>query len=283
MALLAVLALLAACGDDDDDAAVAGTTTVVTAPSGGPAATTAPVTTPDGAPAPTTPPDALTTTIAPPAPASPDVSGRPGSAAAFFLRPAPARSIVVEVSAEAGAEPSSGTVEHIAATLGSVSGKGVRTSNGGAISGRDAWTAVDLREAADTAAQTPQGEEAVLRILFVRGRYADADNVLGVAVRADVAAIFSDSVQESASPLVGPAAIETAVTTHEIGHLLGLVDLHLETGRGDPEHPGHSTNRDSVMYWAVESTLVTDLLAGGPPRDFDDADRTDLTAIRNGG
>ena len=67
---------------------------------------------------------------------------------------------------------------------------------------------------------------------------------------------------------------------HEVGHLLGLVDLVLDTGRADPEHPGHSSNRSSVMYWAVESTLITDVLAGGPPRDFDADDLRDLAAIR---
>ena len=79
------------------------------------------------------------------------------------------------------------------------------------------------------------------------------------------------------------AAIEDAVTMHEVGHLLGLVDLYLETGRADPEHPGHSRNTRSVMYWAVESNLVADLLTGGPPKDFDNDDLADLQSIRNSG
>lgn len=283
VALVAVLALLAACGDDDDEVGVdESTTTVVSAPSGGSTATTSPITTPDGSPAPTAPFGAPETTVAAETPASPDVGGPPGSAAAFFLRPDPAASVVVEVSAEEGAQPSSGTITHVASTLEGVSGKTVRTTRGGAIAGQNAWTSAELRAAADAAAVTRQGERAVLRILFVHGDFADAENVLGVAVRADVAVIFADAVQESASPIVGPDAIETAVTMHEVGHLLGLVDLHLETGREDPDHPGHSTNRSSVMYWAVESTLVTDLLTGGPPRDFDDTDRADLAAIRRG-
>jgi hypothetical protein len=36
------------------------------------------------------------------------------------------------------------------------------------------------------------------------------------------------------------------------------------------------------MYWAVESSLVTQVLAGGPPRDFDAEDLADLAALRNG-
>jgi hypothetical protein len=84
-------------------------------------------------------------------------------------------------------------------------------------------------------------------------------------------------------PLVGSSGIESAVVTHEVGHLLGLVDLFLHTGRQDPDHPGHSTDQNSVMYWAVESNLVADLLTGGPPKDFDNADLADLQTIRNSG
>jgi hypothetical protein len=73
------------------------------------------------------------------------------------------------------------------------------------------------------------------------------------------------------------------VVTHEVGHLLGLVDLVLHTGRQDPEHPGHSRNQQSVMFWAVESSLITDVLTGGPPTNFDDDDRADLAAIRSNG
>lgn len=279
--LVTVLLLPVACGDDDDPA-VSSDTTVATTAAGGSPGTTATVTTPDGAPVPTTPSGAPVTGSPQPAPASPNLSGPPGSGAAFYLRPAPASSIVVEVSAEAGAAPQSGTISHVTSTLADVSGKPVSTAGGGALPSREAWTSADLRAAADAAAVTPDGDRAVLQLLFVHGRYADAENVLGVAVRADVAAIFSDAVEASASPIVGPGAIEAAVTMHEVGHLLGLVDLHLDTGREDPEHPGHSTNSGSVMYWAVESTLVTDLLTGGPPRELDDADRADLAAIRDG-
>ena len=283
LALLATALVVGACGNDDDPAlsGVTTTSTAATAP-GDAEGTTAPATTPGGAPLPTTATGETVTTVPPATPASPDVSGSPGSAAAFYLRAAPATSIVLEISAESGAEPAGGTVDHLRATLAEVSGKPVTVAGGGALPSREAWTADQLRAAADAASSARQGERAVVRLLFVHGRYAEADNVLGVAVRADVAAIFSDAVEESASPLIGAGAIEAAVTTHEVGHLLGLVDLHLKTGRADPEHPGHSRNEGSVMYWAVESTLVTDLLTGGPPRDFDDADRADLAAIRNG-
>jgi hypothetical protein len=59
--------------------------------------------------------------------------------------------------------------------------------------------------------------------------------------------------------------------------------LAVDTDREDPEHPGHSRSRESVMYWAVESNLIAELLGAGPPTDFDDADRADLAALRSGG
>jgi hypothetical protein len=150
-----------------------------------------------------------------------------------------------------------------------------------ASDGRE-WTAAAI--ASTAAARTPSAtaDSALLQILYLGGRYADDDGVLGISVNARVFAVFSDEVAKAATGLVGSERIELAVSIHELGHLLGLVDLYLRTGRADPEHPGHSTNPQSVMYWAVESDVVTDLLTGGPPVDFDRADLADLAVIRDG-
>jgi hypothetical protein len=261
---------------------VPGTTTTTVAAQPGP-------TTGAGMPAPsphaTRPPGQPVTTVASAAVprASTRVDGPPGSAAPLYLRPQPATSIVIEVSSADGAAPSQATLDHVTAVVHDASGKPVSVRAGSPPPAHDAWTADDVRAAADATTVVPQGgDRAVLHLLFVRGRWADDENVLGISVRGDVAAVFEDQIAGAADPLVGPGAIEVSVTTHEVGHLLGLVDLYLNTGRHDPQHPGHSTNKGSVMYWAVESTLVTDLLTGGPPRDLDDADRADLAAIRGG-
>jgi hypothetical protein len=128
----------------------------------------------------------------------------------------------------------------------------------------------------------PQGGTgAVIRLLYLRGSSSDAEGALGLAVRGDVAAVFADEVRAAATPLIGSDAIERAVSLHEVGHLLGLVDLFLQTGRADPEHPGHSPSQDSVMFWAVESGLFADVM-GDLPQDFDAADLADLAMIRRG-
>jgi hypothetical protein len=149
--------------------------------------------------------------------------------------------------------------------------------------GARSWTADDIRATADAAATVPQGNgRGVLRLLQLHGTFEGSDEVLGVAVRGDVIAFFPDSIDGSATPLVSAAAIEDAVVLHELGHVLGLVDLARDTGRADPDHPGHSKNTKSVMYWAVESSLVGQVLSGPPPKDFDADDLADLRALRNG-
>ena len=273
--VVALLVLAAACGSDDDPSVAIeeSTTTSVTTP---------------GQP----PDDAQPGTTAAPGPGAVmpttdssgdvDTTGPPGSAAAHLLRPSPSGTLVVEISSEDGAAPADGTLRHLANVLVDVTGKGVTIERGATPPSRGAWSSADVRAAARASASVPQGDPAVIRLLFVHGQHAESDTILGVAVNGDTAAVFVDRVRDSASPLVGAGAIETAVTVHEVGHLLGLVDLAIDRDREDPEHPGHSSNRGSVMYWAVESSLVLDLLTGGPPRDFDADDRADLAAIRAG-
>lgn len=298
--LLVAAALVAACGTDaDPETSPEATTATAPAPVEGTsdASLPSPVLDPAGAPgnpvapvadvpgdgdtAPTTTVDAGTATTAPVA--SAPEPGPVGAYAAFYLRPAASSSIVVQVLAQRGAGPDPATVQRVTATLGDVSGKPVAattTSLGGEAP--RSWTADELRALADSAVVAQSVERAVLTLLFVRGGFADNQQAVGVAVRSDVAAVFAERIDEAAGVLGNRSAVEEAVAVHEIGHLLGLVDIVLDTGRADPEHPGHSPNRRSVMYHAVESTLLGSVLTGGPPREFDQADLDDLARIRNG-
>ncbi|MDP9403031.1 MAG: M10 family metallopeptidase domain-containing protein, partial [Actinomycetota bacterium] len=207
----------------------------------------------------------------------------PGTFATILLRPQPAARLVLEVLQEEGAEPQPATVGHLARVLQDSSGKPVSVATVALPAGGGAVTSDEVRALGDRYGRSAQGGgQAVVRMLFLGGQLRGEDAALGAAVRGDTAAVFVEQVRASSGPLVGASALEQAVATHELGHLLGLVDLVRSTGRADPEHPGHSPNRGSVMYWAIESDLVTSVLTGPPPRDFDAADRADLTAIRSG-
>jgi hypothetical protein len=201
-----------------------------------------------------------------------------------LLQPGNGNRIVVEVRAQEGAAPIAGTLSHVTGVLHDASGKTVATDGiRGVGGGARAWTASEIADAADAVDRfTEGGSQVVVRLLFLHGSFGGDESILGVAVRGDVAAIFSDQVDAAAGLLVSPRVVEDAVTIHELGHLLGLVDLVLHTGRADPAHPGHSTNKDSVMYWAVESDVISQLLDGGIPNDFDAQDRADLARIRAG-
>ena len=224
------------------------------------------------------------TTTRPTAPVDTGARGGPGAYARTLLQPQRSERIVVELLVQQGAAPRQATRDHVTSVLRDASGKPVTVDGPVALPAGDGTTTdAEIRELADRhgrAAQTT--ERAVVRLLFLNGRYVPEDGVLGVAVRGDTAAVFSQQVRNTSRPL--PAdALEVAVTTHEVGHLLGLVDLVLHTGRQDPKHEGHSPNEESVMYWAIESSLVFQVLSGPPPRDFDADDRRDLATIRNSG
>lgn len=289
VATVGVALLLASCGSSDPSAhpvvssvpeadGAGTTTTIVVGPDG---SSTVLSDAGDGAE-----PTTVTSLAAPHVgggPASLDPSGPPGSFAPALLSPSGSSAIDVEVRSQSGAEPGQESIDHLASVLRTVSHKPVGTNGGATVAGGGHdWSADELR-ALVPSAPSPAGGRAQLTLLFVHGTLGGDKGVLGVAIRGDLAAIFIDRVNASATPLVGSSGIETAVVTHEVGHLLGLVDLYLHTGRQDPDHPGHSTDTHSVMYWAVESDLVADLLQGGPPREFDDADTADLATIRNGG
>ena len=50
----------------------------------------------------------------------------------------------------------------------------------------------------------------------------------------------------------------------------------------DPDHPGHSNNEESVMYWAVESSEISNIISGQLPDEFDQDDLDDLAGLKAG-
>lgn len=209
-----------------------------------------------------------------------DDLGSVGSAARSILRKDPFTEIVLEIAFVAGREPSPGAISHLTNVLAAVTGKSI-TAQEREISGRGgAYSAADIRELSKNRSTRSRAPTVAIWIAYLDGKLTDNSDALGAAVAATVAVIFPDQI-DTISALVQPGAVERAALAHEVGHLLALVNIGYQSksDHEDPEHPNHSSNRSSVMYWAVESLSVANIFAGGPPDDFDEADREDLQML----
>lgn len=203
-----------------------------------------------------------------------------------YLRASPARSLVVEVDWMSGRKPAASSLEHLETVLrrelAKPDGVSVRLGDEMATS-RTSWTVGGLVVAErQFRRERSSGSRATMWVAFVGGSFADGPSALGAAFTASAAVIFRDRIDDAASALLLASEIERSVLTHEAGHLLGLVNIGYVSSidHEDRDHPKHSSNRGSVMFWAVEDLSVRNLLSGGPPDDFDTADRADLAMLR---
>jgi hypothetical protein len=282
--LIAGLILIAACGEPADAPFAPNVPTPTS--SAGASHRAAPPTSKPGASAAagrTAPPRA--TEVAAPKPVD---GGIPGDNAPAFLRGSVPR-LVVEVDAVQGRAPERGTVDIVRTRLEAVAEKpgGIDVLATETIPvHHDSWSLEDLRAAEDRYRDTHNSARvASLYLLFVDGT-APKEGAIGLTYSGSSAALFADQIEEASTLLISDSAIERAVTVHEVGHLLSLVNLGYTSSRDheDPEHRGHSDNTDSVMFWAVDNIGVATLLGGRtePPTEFDRDDLADLADVRAG-
>ena len=128
------------------------------------------------------------------------------------------------------------------------------------------------------------GNEFVIHILYLNGEFEDNENTLGLAYKGSSFAMFQEKIEDAAFLFISAEDIEKSVLVHEYGHLLGLVNMGYTSPHDheDPEHPHHSNNEESVMYWAIESQDFYNQLDGEPPNNFDSYDLDDLNLMRQG-
>lgn len=145
----------------------------------------------------------------------------------------------------------------------------------------DVYSLEDVVAASSEHRDRFSGDGAVaLHVLVLAGRF-EQQGVTGAAFHATALALFPQETRNVLPPGAELRAFEIAVAIHELGHIFGLVN---RTGVGefheDPDHPGHTADEDSVMYWAVENPSVGEIFRTGPPTEFNDADRREMDMIR---
>ena len=132
--------------------------------------------------------------------------------------------------------------------------------------------------------QSKSGNKFVIHILYLNGEYEDNDQTLGLAYSGSSFALFKEKIEDSAFLLISSTDIEKSVIVHEFGHLLGLVNNGYQSPHNheDSQHPHHSDNDESVMYWAIESQDIGNQIDGEPPNNFDSDDLDDLRLMKEG-
>jgi len=128
------------------------------------------------------------------------------------------------------------------------------------------------------------GNTFIIHILYLNGEYQDNDQTLGLAFKGSSFVLFKEKIEDASFLLISDKDIEKSVIVHEFGHLLGLINNGYQSPHDheDPEHPNHSNNEDSVMYWAIESQDIANQIDGEPPNNFDLDDLDDLERMKEG-
>ncbi len=230
---------------------------------------------------------------------------------AQLIRSAPYAALALEIDSVPGQEPVPGMADEVAAALETIVAKpgGVTTVEDGdlASQGDDhAWSFSELNTlAGDTFDLEVPADTIKIHVLFVDGHY-DGDEpgrrVLGIAWGHKSIVMFKQSLTASCNGGLNAllnaatrqavcAAAETSVLTHEIGHLLGLVDNGLAMVQPhrdpDPAHGAHDASDACVMYWAYQGEEAVDLMReavlGGSTSvpSFDAACLDDVAAVRD--
>lgn len=217
-------------------------------------------------------------------PINPENDKSVGYSAYDFLNSSPYTSLKVEIQYMPGYQPDGPAVNNLLSFLNTNLNKttGITLSQAEIPSGNR--VSYSLQDIAGIEKQYRtaynSGNQLSLYILVTDGNYAD-NNVLGVAYRNTSFSIFGKKINSNSGG-VGQASrtkVVSSVLEHEMGHLLGLVDLgspmminHVD-GNG-----GHCNNDQCLMYYATETTDVLGFLITGSIPTLDDACKEDLKA-----
>ncbi len=211
-----------------------------------------------------------------------------GASANELLASTKYTSLKIEVQYMTGFAPDAAALNHLqsvlTALLNKPSGitivtKEIPASPNLALSVND----VDIIEKNHRTAFT-NGNELAVYVLYTNGNYTD-NNVLGVAYKNTSAVLFGKKINDNSGGL-GQASRTKLVATvieHELGHLLGLVNLGspMQTGHQDGAHGHHCSNSNCLMHYTSETSDILGFLITGNIPSFDANCRADMTA--NGG
>ncbi len=211
-----------------------------------------------------------------------------GKSAGDLLSAAKFSGLQIEVAYMTGNAPDNAALNAAKSFLESLINKpgGITISQREIPASGKATLSVEEIRAIEDANRKTFNSGAVISIFLL---YVDADydqpNTLGVAYRNTSMALFGKSLKSNSGGLnqVSRTKLETTGLEHELGHLLGLVDLGsvMQVNHNDASHDKHCNNKDCLMYFATETNMMAGILLSSPIPTLDANCRNDLKA--NGG
>lgn len=211
-----------------------------------------------------------------------------GASANELLAATSYTSLKIEVQYMTGYAPDAAALSHLQSMLGGIinkpSGISIVTKEIAASSGQtlSASDIAELERKNRTVFTT--GSQLGVYVLYTNGNYTSA-NTLGIAYKNTSVALFGKKIHDNSGGLGQASRTKTEATVleHEMGHLLGLVDLGspMQAGHKDDAHGNHCNNSNCLMYYAAETTDILGFLLTGTIPSLDAACRADLHA--NGG
>ena len=211
-----------------------------------------------------------------------------GNSARDLLSASPYASLKIEVQYMPGFEPDAAALVHLQNTLAGIlnkpSGITIVTTQIGASSNTTLNIDQVFQVERNNRRVFTTPNEIAVYVLYTNGNYTDA-NVLGAAYKNTSAVIFGKTIRDNSGGLgqVNRTKLEATVLEHELGHLLGLVDLGttMQSNHKDGAHGNHCNNSNCLMYYASDTRDILGILLTGNIPPLDANCRADLHA--NGG
>ncbi len=159
-----------------------------------------------------------------------------------------------------------------------------------AAQGKTSYSISDVKDIEDDErSEFTYKKTIAITFIFLDGQSAENEGssvVLGQAYFNTSMVIYEKSIHENSDDFIEPERykLETMVMNHEIGHILGLVNLGstMINNHQDASYGAHCINEDCLMYWEAETgSAVANLVGNSPIPVFDANCLADLKA--NGG
>jgi len=196
-----------------------------------------------------------------------------------YIRSQPYGTLLIEVDRVGNIQPHESIVTHVQSNLEAMLGKTVQIELDEVLDSPEqdqSWTIAELDTLhANHFSMEVDAQTIKMHTLLVEGQFTEeTDNgyrKLGHAWAQNRLVIFGQTMLTLCDSLALDSNINRTllcrmaiaeVWTHEIGHLLGLVDsgLPMVSAHRDTDHGNHDMDPNCVMYWTTEGEVLLERL-----------------------